>query len=60
VKRYQAMRRRILTCGEPMAQMVLDGCLEGRDMLSTRGNLGTLRMALNAVARVALTEESAA
>jgi hypothetical protein len=60
VKRYQAMRRRILTCGEPMAQMVLDGCLEGRDMLTTRGNLGTLRMALNAVARVALTEESAA
>jgi hypothetical protein len=61
VKRYQAMRRRILTCGDPFAQMVLDGCIEGRDMLTTsRGNLGTLRMALNAVARVALTEESAA
>jgi hypothetical protein len=54
------MRRRVLTCGDPFAQMVLDGVLEGRDMLSARGNLGTLRMALNAVARVALTEESAA
>ena len=46
---YKTMRRALLECGDALASMVVDGIIDGVAMFDF---VGTLRVALNALARV--------